>query len=131
MLARSQSLATGPSTPLGGTETSPRSQAGDGHRGFRQVRAFGGGDRSGTPLAMQSAAATVSDHCQILSTAILFPVLGGTPGRPRKHPKTLLAQGIPLDDVQYLAGHADPRSTRFYDRSQKQVTRYMAETIST
>lgn len=77
-----------------------------------QVRAFGGGDRSGpspvdrrklgtkhtvlvdaggTPLALQSVAANVSDHRQILSTAILFPVLGGTRGRPRKHPQVLLA----------------------------------------
>ena len=58
-----------------------------------QVRAFGGGDRSGpspvdrrkpgtkltvlvdargTPLVMQSAAANVSDHCQILSVAEVF-----------------------------------------------------------
>jgi hypothetical protein len=28
-----------------------------------------------------------------------------------------------FDDVQYLLGHADGRTTRLYDRRQKQVTR--------
>jgi integrase/recombinase XerD len=31
----------------------------------------------------------------------------------------LLTQGIPLEEVQQLAGHADPRTTRLYDRRQK------------
>jgi transposase len=83
-----------------------------------QVRAFGGGDRSGpksvdnsgpvdrrkpgtkytvlvdahgTPLAMQTAGANVSDHCQILSTVVRFPQIGGTRGRPRNHPARLYA----------------------------------------
>jgi integrase/recombinase XerD len=42
----------------------------------------------------------------------------------------LLAQGVPLEDVQYLAGHADPRTTRLYDRRQRQVTRNTVERIS-
>jgi site-specific recombinase XerD len=42
----------------------------------------------------------------------------------------LLTQGVPLEDVQYLAGHADPRTTRLYDRRQKQVTRNVVERIS-
>lgn len=42
----------------------------------------------------------------------------------------LLTQGVPLEDVQHLAGHADPRTTRLYDRRQKQVTRNMVERIS-
>ena len=28
----------------------------------------------------------------------------------------LLEQNVPLEDVQYLAGHSDPRTTRIYDR---------------
>jgi hypothetical protein len=32
-----------------------------------------------------------------------------------------LTQGVPLEDVQYLAGHADPRTTRLYDRRQKML----------
>jgi integrase/recombinase XerD len=30
---------------------------------------------------------------------------------------------MPLEDVQYLAGHADPWTTRIYDRRQRTVTR--------
>jgi site-specific recombinase XerD len=42
----------------------------------------------------------------------------------------LLEQGVPLEDAQFLAGHADPRTTRLYDRRQKKVTRNMVERIS-
>lgn len=42
----------------------------------------------------------------------------------------LLTQGVPLEDVQYLAGHADPRTTRLYDRRQKRVTRNIVERIT-
>jgi len=42
----------------------------------------------------------------------------------------LLAQGIPLEDVQQLAGHSDPRTTRLYDRRQRRVTRNIVERIS-
>jgi site-specific recombinase XerD len=43
----------------------------------------------------------------------------------------LLTQGVPLEDVQYLAGHAEPRTTGLYDRRQKKVTRNIVERIST
>lgn len=42
----------------------------------------------------------------------------------------LLDQGVPLEDVQFLAGHADPRTTRLYDRRKRQVTRNIVERIS-
>jgi site-specific recombinase XerD len=42
----------------------------------------------------------------------------------------LLSQGVPLEDVQMLAGHADPRTTRLYDRRHRQVTRNIVERIS-
>jgi integrase len=42
----------------------------------------------------------------------------------------LLTQGVPLDDVQYLAGHAEPRTTGLYDRRQKKVTQNIVERIS-
>jgi site-specific recombinase XerD len=42
----------------------------------------------------------------------------------------LLAHGESLEDVQYLAGHADPRTTRLYDRRQRRVTRNLVERIS-
>ena len=42
----------------------------------------------------------------------------------------LLSQGVPLEEVQYLAGHSDPRTTRLYDRRRKQVGRQIVERIS-
>jgi integrase/recombinase XerD len=42
----------------------------------------------------------------------------------------LLLQGVSLEDVQYLLGHADARTTRLYDRRQKRVTRNIVERIS-
>ena len=42
----------------------------------------------------------------------------------------LLLQGAPLEDVQFLAGHSDPRVTRLYDRRHKQVTRKIVDKIS-
>ncbi len=42
----------------------------------------------------------------------------------------LLEQQIPLADVQHLAGHADPRTTRLYDRRHRKVTRNIVERIS-
>jgi transposase len=77
-----------------------------------QVRAFGGGNRTGpspvnrrkkgskytllveengTPLVMQTAAANVSDHRQILSAVADFPQNAGRRGRPRRRPEYLLA----------------------------------------
>jgi len=42
----------------------------------------------------------------------------------------LLTQGVPLEDVQYLAGHSETRTTGLYDRRQKRVTRNIVERIS-
>jgi len=77
-----------------------------------QVRAFGGGDRSGpsptnrrkkgtkytllvdrggVPLVLQAAAANTSDHRQLLSTVAAFPTIKGRRGRPRTMPAALFA----------------------------------------
>lgn len=42
----------------------------------------------------------------------------------------LLDQDVPLDQVQYLLGHADPRTTRLYDRRGRKVARNVVERIS-
>ena len=42
----------------------------------------------------------------------------------------LLSQNVPLEDVQYLAGHAHPRTTQIYDRRRRHVTRNIVERIS-
>lgn len=42
----------------------------------------------------------------------------------------LLRQRIPFEEVQYLAGHSDARTTRLYNRTQQQVSRNLVERIS-
>lgn len=42
----------------------------------------------------------------------------------------LLKQDVPLEDVQYLAGHSSPITTRIYDRRRRKVTRNIVERIS-
>ncbi len=42
----------------------------------------------------------------------------------------LLNQNVPLEDVQYLAGHSNPRTTQIYDRRRRRVTRNIVERIS-
>jgi integrase len=42
----------------------------------------------------------------------------------------LLNQNVPLEDVQYLAGHSSPTTTRVYDRRRRKVTRNILERIS-
>ena len=42
----------------------------------------------------------------------------------------LLEHGSEIGEVQYLAGHADSRTTTLYDRSKKRVTRNIVERIS-
>lgn len=42
----------------------------------------------------------------------------------------LLTQNVPLEEVQYLAGHASPTTTRIYDRRRRRVTRNIVERIS-
>jgi len=42
----------------------------------------------------------------------------------------LQVQDVPLEDLQHLAGHSDPRTTRIYDRRRRKVTRDIVERIS-
>ncbi len=42
----------------------------------------------------------------------------------------LLSQGVPLTDVQFLAGHSDCRTTQLYDRRSQAVSRNLVERIS-
>ena len=42
----------------------------------------------------------------------------------------LLNQGVPLDDVEHLAGQCSPRTTKLYNRRQKKVTRNIVVQIS-
>lgn len=42
----------------------------------------------------------------------------------------LLSQGVPIEEVQYLAGHSHPSTTQVYDRRGRRVTRNLVERIS-
>lgn len=61
---------------------------------------------------------------------------GALPPRLTCHPfrattaTDLLDQGVPIEDVQELLGHADLRTTRLYDRRDRKVTRNIVERIS-
>ncbi len=63
-------------------------------------------------------------------------VAAGLPARLSPHSfrvatiTDLLLQGVPIEDVQHLAGHADPRTTGLHDRRQRRVTRNIVERIS-
>jgi integrase/recombinase XerD len=60
----------------------------------------------------------------------------GLPGRLSPHSfrvttiTDLLEQGVPLEDVQRLADHSDPRTTRLYDRRDQKMTRNIVERIA-
>ena len=41
----------------------------------------------------------------------------------------LFEQNVELESVQDLAGHADPRTTRLYDRRRRKVTRDIVERV--
>lgn len=41
----------------------------------------------------------------------------------------LLKQEVALEDMQNLAGHADPRTTRLYDRRKRKITRNIVERV--
>lgn len=60
-------------------------------------------DRHGVPLAIRTAGANVSDHCQIIPIVLDFPQVGGRPGRPKALPDELYAdRGYDSDDTRAL-----------------------------
>lgn len=82
---------------------------------------------------LASSAIHVNDICRMMKRRLKDASL---PQRLSPHSfrvaviTDLLEQGVPLEDVQHLAGHADPRTTRLYDRRQQKVTRNIVERIS-
>lgn len=73
------------------------------------------------------------DACRMMKRRLLRAGLSGrfSPHSFRVATVTdLLEQNVPLEDVQFLAGHADPRTTRIYDRRRRKVTRNIVERIS-
>ena len=76
---------------------------------------------------------TTKDVCRMVKRRLKD---AGLPSRLSPHSfrvtgiTDLLTQGVPLDDVQFLAGHSSPRTTKLYDRQQKKVTRNIVERLS-
>lgn len=76
---------------------------------------------------------TPGDACRMLKRRLRR---AGLPSRLSPHSfrvaviTDLLQHGASLEDVQNLAGHADPRTTRLYDRRQRLVTRNLVERIT-
>lgn len=87
----------------------------------------------GTTGKLAATAIHVNDICRMMKRRLKDASL---PSRLSPHSfrvaviTDLLEQGVSLEEVQHLAGHADPRTTRLYDRRQRKVTRNIVERIS-
>jgi integrase/recombinase XerD len=87
----------------------------------------------GRTKILTTAAMTAGDTGRMLKRRLRN---AGLPNRLSPHSMRvatvtdLLSQGVSLADVQNLAGHADPRTTRLYDRRGRRVTRNIVERIS-
>lgn len=87
------------------------------------------GDRTAGPLLLDGAGARLDRHDAARIVARLAKVAGIakklSPHSLRHTAVTLaLDAGVPLRDVQDLAGHADPRTTRRYDRARGSLDRH-------
>lgn len=82
---------------------------------------------------LTNRAMTANDMCHMLKRRVRDAGLSNrlSPHSFRVRVATdLLSQDVALEEVQYLLGHADPRTTRLYDRRQRKVTRNIVERIS-
>ncbi|TWG12809.1 site-specific recombinase XerD [Actinoplanes teichomyceticus] len=129
-------------------------------RGHRTVRFTGKGGRPRRRVLTPAAAATLDAYLRTRGTAdgplfttttgarldrhAVFRLVrrlaqqAGIPGADRMSPHSLRhafataarAEGVPLEDVQDAMGHADPRTTRRYDRDRHNLDRDPAYTIA-
>jgi site-specific recombinase XerD len=87
----------------------------------------------GTTRRLTDRPLTTKDVCRMVKRRLKD---AGLPVRLSPHSfrvtgiTDLLSQGVPLDDMQFLAGQSSPRTTKLYDRRQKKVTRNIVERIS-
>ena len=100
-----------------------------------------GGEAKDSPLFRASNGRSRKLTARLLGTERICELVkrrlkdAGLPSRLSPHSfrvtaiTSLLEQGVPMEDVQYLAGHAEPRTTTLYDRRKKKVTRNIVERI--
>jgi integrase/recombinase XerD len=129
-------------------------------RGHRTVRFVGKGGRPRRRALTPAAAAALDDYLRLRGTGdgplfrtssggrldrhAVFRLIrrlaaeAGIPAADRLSPHSLRhafattarAEGVPLEDVQDAMGHADPRTTRRYDRDRHNLDRDPAYTIA-
>ncbi|GIE88371.1 tyrosine-type recombinase/integrase [Actinoplanes regularis] len=129
-------------------------------RGHRTVRFVGKGGRPRRRVLAPSAAATLDEYLRVrgaqqgplfatasgarLDRHAVFRLVrrlaaeAGIAGSEKLSPHSLRhafattarAEGVPLEDVQDAMGHADPRTTRRYDRDRHNLDRDPAYTIA-
>jgi integrase/recombinase XerD len=87
---------------------------------------------NGRPRKLSGNAMTSKRNCELVKRWLKD---AGLPSRLSPHSfrvtaiTSLLEQGVPMEDLQYLAGHAELRTTMLYDRRKKKVTRNIVERI--
>ena len=93
---------------------------------------FRAGQRRGSPLterAMSPLAVQLMLKRRLKAAGLAGDPLAPLVPGPGGHGPAL-SQNVPLEDVQYLAGHAHPRTTQIYDRRRRRVSRNLVERIS-
>jgi integrase/recombinase XerD len=94
------------------------------------------GERTEGPLLITSTGARLDRHA-VFRLVRRLAAEAGIPGAARLSPHSLRhafatgarAEGVPLEDVQDAMGHADPRTTRRYDRDRHNLDRDPAYAI--
>jgi integrase/recombinase XerD len=94
-------------------------------------------DRLDGPLLVTATGARIDRHAMFRLIRRLARI-AGIPGWAKLSPHSLRhafattarAEGVPLEDVQDAMGHADPRTTRRYDRDRHNLDRDPAYTIA-
>ena len=95
------------------------------------------GERADGPLFVTSGGARIDRHA-VFRLVRRLARTAGIPGWERLSPHSLRhafattarSEGVPLEDVQDAMGHADPRTTRRYDRDRHNLDRDPAYTIA-
>jgi site-specific recombinase XerD len=95
------------------------------------------GERQDGPLFVTANGARIDRHA-VFRLVRRLARLAGVAGWERLSPHSLRhafattarAEGVPLEDVQDAMGHADPRTTRRYDRDRHNLDRDPAYTIA-